>query len=239
MNPAGKNPLYGIVVYVPSAALQPLGIGASCTTCQDLYTGNPVTYAVTDAAGHFTLEGVPDGQNVPLVIQVGKWRMQYTVPTVLPCQENAAPSSLHLPRSQAEGDIPTIAIATGGADTLECLLGRVGLNPSEYGGGATGTGRIHIYQGDSGATTSPAAPVAAESLWDSVDHLMAFDMVLLSCEGHETTSMNQQALYDYAQAGGRVFASHFHYSSFEPGAVRGLPSCVVDHGDAGHRRHSR
>jgi hypothetical protein len=46
---------------------------------------------------------------------------------------------------------------------------------------------------------------------------MAYDLLLLSCEGDETTSMNQQALYDYASAGGRVFASHFHYSWFNTG----------------------
>jgi hypothetical protein len=46
---------------------------------------------------------------------------------------------------------------------------------------------------------------------------MQYDMVLLTCEGHETTGMNQQALFDYAQAGGRAFASHFHYAWFNTG----------------------
>jgi hypothetical protein len=41
--------------------------------------------------------------------------------------------------------------------------------------------------------------------------------MLLSCEGAETTSANQQALHDYASAGGRVFASHFHYAWFNTG----------------------
>ena len=47
--------------------------------------------------------------------------------------------------------------------------------------------------------------------------LMKYDIVLLSCEGSETSSMNQQALFDYAAAGGRVFASHFHYAWFDSG----------------------
>ena len=46
---------------------------------------------------------------------------------------------------------------------------------------------------------------------------MPYDITLLTCEGHETTGMNQQALLDYAQIGGRVFASHFHYSWFNTG----------------------
>jgi hypothetical protein len=46
---------------------------------------------------------------------------------------------------------------------------------------------------------------------------MAYDILILSCEGQETTAMNQQALFDYAAAGGRAFASHFHYSWFNTG----------------------
>jgi len=41
--------------------------------------------------------------------------------------------------------------------------------------------------------------------------------VILSCEGSETSNMNQQVLFDYAKAGGRVFASHFHYAWFNSG----------------------
>jgi hypothetical protein len=46
---------------------------------------------------------------------------------------------------------------------------------------------------------------------------MPYDITLLTCEGHETTGMNQQALFNYAQLGGRVFASHFHYAWFNSG----------------------
>jgi hypothetical protein len=47
--------------------------------------------------------------------------------------------------------------------------------------------------------------------------MMKYDVVLLSCEGAETMNMNQQVLHDYASNGGRVFASHFHYSWFNSG----------------------
>ena len=46
---------------------------------------------------------------------------------------------------------------------------------------------------------------------------MKYDLVLLSCEGSETANMNQQVLFNYAAAGGRVFASHFHYAWFNSG----------------------
>jgi hypothetical protein len=217
-DPAGKNPLYNVVVYVPNAPVDPLPSGASCDKCDALYTGSPIVSALTDASGAFTLKGVPDGANVPIVIQVGKWRRQLTLPNVTQCQDNAQPDKLlRLPSNTSEGDIPNIAISTGGADTLECLLRRVGLDAKEYGGGAAGTGRIHIFQGDQGPNTSPGGPASSTGLWASKADLAKYDIVLLSCEGAETTSMNQQALVDYAAMGGRVFASHFHYSWFNSG----------------------
>jgi hypothetical protein len=130
---------------------------------------------------------------------------------------------LTLPKNGSEGDIPNIGISTGGADTLECLLSRVGLDKAEYGPGAQSSGHIHIFRGadskNDGAApdTSPGAPSSPQKMWDSSTDLMQYDIVLLSCEGQETTGMNQQALFDYAAGGGRVFASHFHYSWFNTG----------------------
>ena len=43
---------------------------------------------------------------------------------------------------------------------------------------------------------------------------MPYDIVLLSCEGGETYNANPAALEAYLNAGGRAFASHFHYSWF-------------------------
>lgn len=222
-DPAGNNPLFGVVVYVPNKPVEALPSGASCDGCNALYTGQPIAATTTDATGKFTLTNVPAGSDIPVVVQIGRWRRQYSIANVVSCQDNPQPDrSMRLPRSQAEGDIPKIAISTGSADTLECLLRRVGIDASEYSAGAAGPGRIHIYQGSprdnrQSPNTSPAAPRSASALWSTQESLMAYDMVLLSCEGQETVSMNQQALHDYATAGGRVFASHFHYSWFNTG----------------------
>lgn len=228
-DPAGKNPLYNVAVYVPNAPVEPLPQGASCDSCDSLYSGHPIAAALTDAAGRFVMQNVPDGSNIPLVVQVGKWRRQFVLPTVAPCQDNPqADRSLTLPKNRMEGDIPKIAISTGGADTLECLLRRIGVDASEYVGGPGGDPRIHIFQGGGsfmipflgniGApNTNPPAPTSPAALWTSGDELKNYDILLLSCEGAETASMNQQALHDYASIGGRVFASHFHYAWFNTG----------------------
>jgi hypothetical protein len=154
---------------------------------------------------------------------------------VTSCQDNPQPDkSLTLPKNHNVGNIPNIAISTGGADTLECLLLRMGVDAAEYVPGASTAGRIHIFQG-SGAggftlpftipglgsigapNTNPAAPSSSSALWNSDNSMANYDIVMLSCEGSETANMNQMVLWDYAKAGGRVFASHFHYAWFNTG----------------------
>jgi hypothetical protein len=223
-DPAGKNPLYNVAVYVPNAPVAALPSGASCASCESQYTGSPLVAALTDASGSFTIKNAPVGADIPLVIQIGKWRKQVKIANVAACVDNPQPDkSLTLPKNHNVGDIPQIAIATGGADSLECLLRRVGLDASEYGPDDTYPGaHIHIFKGSGGANTSPAAKTASTALWNSSANLMKYDIVLLSCEGSETTSMNQQALFDYANAGGRVFGSHFHYAWFNKGPFGAL-----------------
>jgi hypothetical protein len=238
-DPAGNNPLYNVVVYVPNATPSALTTGASCDSCGSLYTGDPIAAAVTDATGKFTIKNAPDGATIPLVIQIGKWRKQTSVTNIGACKDNPIATKLTLPSKQSEGDIPNIAISTGGADSLECLLRRIGLDASEYGPGAGGSGRIHIFQGSAAAgsgiataaTTSPAAPSSSQALWSSLATLMPYDITILSCEGAETVDQSttpntaatplsvsdQQNLSQYASAGGRVFASHFHYAWFNSG----------------------
>jgi hypothetical protein len=221
-DPAGKNPLYNVVVYVPNAAVQPLKQGASCDACDALYTGSPLVSTVTDAQGKFSLPNMPDGKDIPLVVQVGKWRRQLTVPNVAACADTTLPDkSVTLPKNHDQGDMPNIAVSSGGLDSLECLFRRIGIDASEYGGGPNGKGRIHVFRGGSedasAHNTSPPGPTSYGGLWTSKSELMKYDVVFLSCEGDETEQMNQQAMFDYAAAGGRVYASHFHYAWFNTG----------------------
>jgi hypothetical protein len=228
-DPAGKNPLYGAVAYVPTKALSPIKTGASCDTCSSLFSGSPAAAAQTDASGHFVMQNAPSGTNIPLVVQLGKWRRTFTISNVTACADNPQPDGfLKLPNNHSVGNIPNIAISTGGADTLECLFRRMGVDASEYTGGPGGAGRIHIFQGGiagnffgitigTAPNTNPAGPASSASLWDTASDIDQYDMVILSCEGNEAYMQNQQVLFDYAKVGGRVFASHFHYSWFNTG----------------------
>ncbi|MGA9656313.1 MAG: hypothetical protein WBV96_20620, partial [Polyangia bacterium] len=83
-DPAGYNQLYNVIVSIPNlaiATLDPITTGSvSCSTCDGQVSGQPIATALTDANGHFLLNDVPWGVDIPLVMQLGKWRRQITIP---------------------------------------------------------------------------------------------------------------------------------------------------------------
>jgi len=244
-DPAGKIPLYNISVYVPNAPLADIADGPSCDPCDSatgtsLLSGSPISITKTDVAGRFTLGmmggDVPAGDGVPLVIQVGKWRRQVMLGAVAACQDNPladADHNLRLPRNKAEGHIPKMALTTGSLDALECLLRKIGIDELEFTP-ETADGRVNFYAGGGGTSSYDArlnagAPITAvHPWWDSLDNLRKYDIILHSCEGGQGDYRNgppmsaksmaaRQALQDFADMGGRVFASHWHSYWFQSG----------------------
>ena len=131
--PNGTLKLYGVDVYVPRSDPGPLVEGVRCEQCSAGLQGGSFAQTRTDENGHFVLENVPATANIPLVIQIGKWRRQITVPTVAACQDLALPvADTRLPKDRSEGDLPQIAISTGAADAIECLVYRLGIAPTEF-----------------------------------------------------------------------------------------------------------
>jgi hypothetical protein len=231
-SPAGNLPLYNVVVYVPvpGEAQPPIAEGASCDKCSGSQARG-VAVALTDESGAFTLEGVPEGDNVPLVIQVGKWRREVTIPHVAACTTTALDDHelTRLPRNQAEGHLPKIAMVTGHSDALECLLRKLGIDDAEFTLD-NGAGRVNMFHGCAsksglfGANTfSPelgggAFPDAVSSLYANPTKLATYDMLVLSCEGHgcddQKTPENGATLKGYADAGGRILFDHMHFRWF-------------------------
>jgi hypothetical protein len=149
---------------------------------------------------------------------------------------------LHLPRSTAEGHIPKMALTTGGSDAMECLLRKIGIADTEFTS-SDGTGRVNLFAGGGGTSSFVAAPASGSMAftpvhaltagtpdwWDSLDNLKKYDILLHSCEGTagtytaamDPTSVKspqaRMALQQYADLGGRVFASHWHAYWFEKG----------------------
>ncbi len=234
-DPAGKVPLYNVIVYVPNETPPAFTPGVTCDRCDGGTIHNPVATALTDTHGHFVLPDVPVGANIPLVIQIGKWRRQVTVPNVPRCVDTPLTDTnmTRLPKNQSEGDIPLIAITTGGVDTIECLPRRMGIEDAEFTTDS-GTGRIHLYAGlddgsdkaskaFAGSLNGGAALTPATTLWNDVDKLKKYDLVIMSCEGGTVadakTPQMRQNVYDYASVGGRVLATHWQHIWYSGGPL--------------------
>jgi hypothetical protein len=232
-DPAGKLPVYNAFVYAPTTTLDPVAPNVSCDRCAVALSGAPSAVTRSDALGHFKLTGLPSGANVPIVIQIGKWRRPVTIPTVAPCSDTAITdvNLTRLPRTSAEGHLPKIAVTTGLADALECLLRKIGIDDSEFTTDA-GAGRVNMFAGGdgvagSGATTFSAALggatfPAATQLWGNPTKLMGYDMMIMSCEGGQFATQkmpNVGNMKAFADAGGRIIADHLHYYWLRNGPV--------------------
>jgi hypothetical protein len=222
-NWGNPDPIPGAIVYVPNGTVQAFTPGVSCGTCSAEVTGDPLVTTTSATDGTFTLSNVPCGVDVPLVIQLGRWRRQVTIPSPTCCTNTALTNDqTRLPRNQSEGDIPKIAVVTGSADPMECILPKIGIDAGSVSGSAyneytdpTGTGRINFYRASSagsGASLDLKTPTDA-ALWGSLSTMENYDLIIIDCEGD---AYNKTAYYSnlisYTSAGGRIYTSHYGYS---------------------------
>lgn len=272
-DPAGNNPLYNVIVYVPNdpkGKLSPFPAGVQCSQCassQSLAASlGAVTATYTDVNGHFTLTNAPSGSDIPIVVQSGKWRREILLTSVTQCAANLIPAAgattgpgsctwtnandvtrcqLHLPRNQYDGydyvkadgatygraDLPQIAIVTGSADPLECILLKAGVDPSEVSSydkdlpltATTTHHHIHFFESDQapGASLDPSYGTNQKGsvLWlDHGDpaptaptppHYDYYDLVMLPCEGD---SLDKHSLYTSATTQGEPYANIIKYA---------------------------
>ena len=214
--PNGVDPLPNVVVYIPSAPVDAFTPGVSCPVVGAPPSGSPLVGATTGVDGKFTIANVPVGTDIPLVFVSGRWRRQVVIARTTACTDTPIdPSLTRFPRNQSEGDIPKIAVATGSADQVECVLRKVGIDDAEFTDG-TGSGRINLYGGSAshGAVVSTSSPTELD-LMGNASTLNSYDVLMLPCEGTPgpafKTASEYANLVTFANSGGRVYASHYSY----------------------------
>lgn len=210
-------PLAGVDVYVPAADPGPMPTGLVCERCGPL-PGSPVVKTRSAPDGTFRLVNVPSGADIPVVITIGKWRRQIRIPNLPACEQvTLGRMQTRLPRNRTEGDMPRIAVMTGQADALECIVRKLGIDDSEFGVRG-GTEPVQMYTSQNAAIRFVAGGASfpdGATLWNSTPAaLLDYDAVILSCEGTNTLANKpataMMAMKDYVDRGGRVFAAHFH-----------------------------
>ena len=119
----GALPVPGAVVYVPNGAVTAFPTGVSCDKCGATASGAPLVSTTTGADGKFTLKNVPSGANIPLVIQLGKWRRQVQIASVTSCTTQALDGNpTRLPRTNAESDPCATELASSGAAACVAVI---------------------------------------------------------------------------------------------------------------------
>jgi hypothetical protein len=232
------DPVPGVLVYVPNGTVTAFAPGAQCGSCSADVSGAPLVSTTTNFDGTFTLVDVPVSKNggdaIPIVIQLGRWRRQFSFVVSQACAQNDV-GTLQMPSVEsATSDIPLTAISTGAVDSLECVLLKMGVDASEFTtSNAAHPGRIHLYAAPGTADKDghgPGAYIAAPQGQPQPDEstlmgtsgtagptdgtYMNYDQIMLPCWGAEYFKPAEQLanLVSYAKAGGHFFATHFSYT---------------------------
>lgn len=232
--PSGTLALPNVGVFVPTVPLDdfPEGPSGRCIGCEEDFSGWPLVSTITSATGTFTLDDVPAGLT-RVVMQTGRWRREVQT-TVIECTTTPMPRSLtRLPRSKAEGHLPKMALATGAADPLECLLLKLGIEPSEFTR-PDGGGSIHLFV-DNGQVMDGGLPSVFPFYASGGAPFDGYDAVLAPCRGGEfgANSNQRQVMASYVDRGGRFFTTHYGYewmlsppfsttATWEPTAMFGM-----------------
>ncbi len=252
-DPSATLPLPNIEVYQPSAPLISYPAGVGCDTCTTLTTPY-LNIAASGPDGSFTLpiDTSSGTTNIPIVVQTGRWRREFTIPSVTACTNNTiAAGTARLPRNHDEGTIPYTAIAMAGAESLECLLVKLGISTSgvsvsgsEFGPYPTAGASFQLVKNGSGQMTVAGAPYES-AIFGTALNLNAFNSVLLPCgAGSDGTSSSANGagsatslgnIKSWVNNGGRMFIDHVPGETIINSATTGwngtangaLPGCFV------------
>ena len=215
-------PLPGVLVYATTGTPAALTPGVQCLTSTSSAPTDPNVVSYTNSAvdGTFTLANVPENATYTVVIQAGKWRRQYTETVAAAALTGI---ELDMPSNHTQGDIPLIAIATGSVDGLECVLHTMGIADTEFtddNGTVNPGGRIHFYKGtySAGAVINASTPSQSALMTNSTT-MNGYDVLMFPCQGNpsgQATTAGAANLLNYANAGGRVFATHYSYAWLDP-----------------------
>ncbi len=235
-------PLPNVLVYASTTPVSAPASGAQCVTyANSIPTGsNVVSYTYTAVDGTFTLQNIPESASYTVVIQAGKWQRQFDEAVGTTALTGL---QLGMPANHTQGNMPMIAIATGSVDGAECVLRDMGVSDSEFTddtGSKNSGGFVHLYKG----SLSPGAEISSKTPYEtalmggtSTTPLNNYDMVMFPCQGGSANQASDPMpavttpptpplaagvgpanLLNFAEAGGRIFATHYSYAWLYPGA---------------------
>jgi hypothetical protein len=230
------DPIPNILVFVqdPNSPLPvfsqgvtvPNGSQTGCEAQPSLVPATVYGSSVTDSTGTYTFNvasALPATTTV--VIQAGKWRRQYqyTAAQIASYTTGTVVTLpiLSMPANQSQGDLPHIAVVTGSADDIECIFPQIGISTSEMTD-PTSSGSINFFSGNgsSGEVISTSSPTETQLVNPNATNaipISKYDLVIFGCQGPSGRTEADASTYDenvvnFANDGGRIFATHWEFS---------------------------
>jgi len=212
--PGQEIPVHEAVVYLYSGRPEPIPQQVYCDECRP----PNAEFVQSDHKGRFELDGVRAG-NYRLVIEKAQFRLERPV-TVTPGEfalelgpELTTLPSIHRPE---KGDwTPRIALASGDYDSLEDVLGKMGMGAlDEESRFVLGSASAHfdVYS-NGGALDDEAIGPLGELVADSA-RLSQYHVVIISCSGDDNTDALQEPvvlrnLRKFVADGGKLYITDY------------------------------
>lgn len=212
--PNGIDPVPGALVYVP-LEVRDFPAEVACEVCNQI-TADAIVSTVTLPDGSFVLGPLPadetalPGDTVTIVSQKGRFRRVAQVPVANWCLPNTAPVE-HFrlpPKDDGQFDrVPRIAVATGDYDAMECVLLKLGLDPSAF----------DLY---AGARLGSSPLPGFDTLLRDPAAMRGYNVIFINCADntHEmllTDPVVRGNILDYVAAGGRLYVTDWSYDFVE------------------------
>lgn len=210
--PAGEEiPVSGALVQVSAQPLVDLPDGVHCAQC----VAPSGRYALSDSKGVFQLPRLPSGKYL-LTVRKGQFALQKPI-EIKESESRMLPSALStLPsiHSPSNGTwVPRVAIALGAYDSIENVLGKMGMGGVDADGiwRADGPGADRIATFDNGHMTPTRGQSSIAKLVGSIDELRKYAIVFIPCSDIDQVLLHDQKvlanLRQYVSEGGKLYVT--------------------------------
>jgi hypothetical protein len=211
MVPAGHEiPLFGAVVYLSLNRPPPIPQETYCEPCVEP-PGNAV---LSDHDGRFVIANAVPG-TYWLIIQKGQFRLEQEIVVAQGALDLPAAATTMPSEHDPDGGkwVPRIALASGIHDTMEAILGKMGLGEVDSSGrfvASSAAGNFDVYS--NGGNIDAVAVGTLAQLMTDLDRMLDYHVIFIPCAGTANTSVlqNQETLRnirDYVAAGGKLYVT--------------------------------
>jgi hypothetical protein len=205
--PEQEIPIAGALVTLSIDRPPPIPAGVYCERCIDTGTG-----VLSDAHGHFTMVLLEPG-TYWLVIQKGQFRLEQPITLergarTLVATETTLPGQLDVAGGKT---IPHIAVAVGNYDSIQDVVGKLGIGEVASDGGLVNTlGEMDLYT--NGGPDLGVAMGTLTQLVSDLDRLRQYHIVFIPCASTSNVialrdQNNLRNLRRYVEEGGRLYVT--------------------------------